>query len=243
MAYPTVDDFRTMGIDEADYDDDAVEAALAYAIQFIHRATGQFFVEREADVSFDGNDGDTLFLPVPLIELEALYLNGATTPTDSGVYRAYTRCEEPQDDRRNPKIQLVDPSSTGGDIFSAPIITGALKFRKGRQNQRVVGTFGFVEADGSTPAMITRAIKKLTIEKLAPLVTTADTPSAPELPALIQQIAEEQTDGHRVKFAIADRSGRRVGLSGVTPDPEIEDIVRLYKSPIKLGAPNSWTWN
>jgi len=36
---------------------------------------------------------------------------------------------------------------------------------------------------------------------------------------------------------------RKFGLSGITDDPEILDIVKLYRSPLALGSPSAWSYN
>jgi hypothetical protein len=96
-----------------------------------------------------------------------------------------------------------------------------------------------VEEDGSAPALIKRALIKLVIEKLrAPIIPSPV--SATIIPPLVAGlISEEWTDGHKIKYALPGEV-RTVspGLSGITSDPEILMILKLYKAPIGVATPN-----
>jgi hypothetical protein len=122
----------------------------------------------------------------------------------------------------------------------------SLRFRKGRQNQEVKGTFGYVEDDGTTPKLIKRATCMLVIEKLTnPLYydPSAGVPSVPQPPPIVGALLEERTDDHRRKYAQAggDIAPRRPGLSGFTQNQEILDIVRMHRAPIGLATPAHWS--
>lgn len=241
MAYATVADVRSAGLtDTAVYPDVAVEAAITLWSELVDRATRQWFEARELTLDLDGTDSDTLHLAVPIITVDELYLNNAfSAALDTSHYRVYNATSYP-DDRRNPRIKLRTHGDET-DIFTAPIQARQLKFRKGRQNQRVVGSFGFVESDGSTPAMITRAVVKLVIEKLTtPIYVPAGSlPPVPVPPIVSGLITEEWTDGHKIKYADVFKTidRRPSALDGITRDPEIRDILRMYRSPLAIGAP------
>lgn len=244
MPYATISDVRGAGLtDEVMFPDDAITASLLLWTSFIDRATRQFFEPREATVDLDGTDSDTLHFNIPIIEVEALYYNSAfSVPLDPISYRAYTRREEPCDDRKNPRIKLIGPDSDP-DIFNRPLASGSLRFRKGRQNQRVVGTFGYTEADGSTPPLITRALVKLVVEKLTnPIYADPTNPIPPVTPT--GALIEEETDDHRKKWAQAGGAtrARAPGLTGVTNDREILDILLMYKGPMVIATPANWTY-
>jgi hypothetical protein len=112
---------------------------------------------------------------------------------------------------------------------------------KGRQNQEIKGTFGYVEEDGSTPKLIKRALTLLVIEKLTrPAYSGSAGPSVP--PPILGTVIEEETDGHRLKYSQEAQATRNFGLSGITNDPEILDIVKLYRAPIGIAAPAHWSY-
>jgi hypothetical protein len=210
-TYCTVQDIRDLGITAAMADDTKVLNNIRLAQSFIDRACRQWFVPKILTIKFDGTD----------------------------ISRTYP------DDRRNPRIKLVGPNEYR-DIFVAPVTWGIrLIFRKGRQNQEVKGTFGFVEEDGSTPDLIKHATCKLAIEKLSkPLfVPPGTTNPVPAPPPVLGPLIEEVTDDHKRKYGQPGGPvGKQpAGLTGITDDQEILDIIKLYKAPIGIATPASWT--
>lgn len=239
-AYITLADVRAAGVTVGTASDAAVNAAIALWQQVIERYCRQWFDERPADFRVDGTDSDTIHLGIPIITLSALYINDDTSPLDPTLYRIYTRREMPDDDRWNPRIKIRSLNDFA-DIYTAPI-GNVQKFRKGRQNQRLVGTFGFTEADGSTPAAIKRALLKLVIQKVTtPLYVdpAGPPPPAPPPPIMSGIVAEEQTDGHMIRYAnVFDVAPRRAdNMMDVIQDPEIRGLLKLYRAPIAMAAP------
>lgn len=236
--YATLTDVREAGLDESVASDSAVLAAIVVWQRFIERATRQWFYPRAMQFRLDGTDSDTLHLAVPIIAVSELRINGDTTALDPTYYRVYNGFDYP-DDRRNPRIKLIDTLDHNLDIYTAPLRDGRLWFRKGRLNQYVDGMFGYVEEDGSTPALIRRAVLKLVIEKLATPLYSGVSGAAPPPPIITGVVTEEWTDGHRLKYATSggELNPRPPGLSGVTNDPEVLGIIKLYKAPIGLSTP------
>lgn len=241
-TYISLEDVRTAGLPATVITDDVVLAAILTWQEFIDRACRQWFIPKTLTLNFDGTDSDTIHLGVPIISIDYVKLNGDTTELDTDLYKVYNGITYP-DDRKNPRIKLIRTTKyrdiwTGGQ--------GPLKFRKGRQNQEISGIFGYTEADGSVPAMIKRALTKLVIEKVTrPLYVdpaTATTPTPP--PPIVGQLIEEWTDGHTLKWA--QQGGvlttRAPGLTGITNDQEILDIIRLFRAPIGIATPNSWSY-
>jgi hypothetical protein len=232
--------FRANGFTADPPDDDALEAAVLIWQPVIERITKQWFDEREITFRFDGNGSDTIHFGVPIIEITSLKINDSTVALDADAYAVYKGRSYP-DDRHNPRIKLKNGSKP--DIFTSSL--GDRKFLRGVQNCEVAGTFGYLDDgedpmtdDPVTPEPIKRALMKLVIEKL--LVPVGPSPSPP-LPALIGAIIEEQTDDHRIKYALpggASFETRRVGLSGLTMDQEILDILKLYRAPLGVSVPN-----
>lgn len=236
MGYTTLQDVRDAGLSQADYPDDDVNAAIDLWSAFIDRATGQWFEERAATFYLDGTDSDLIALPVPIISINEIRINDDSAALDTSLYRVYNGRGPMPDDRKHPRIQLVDLSNRSRDIYLAPDRTKRLMFRKGRQNIYVDGSFGYLEADDSTPPLIERACLKLVIEKLTnPVYDTAPTPPPPLVSGIV---LEEWTDGHRLKYAQAGGAynSRAPGLSGITSDPEILDILKLYRAPLGVAV-------
>lgn len=242
MPYATIQDVRDAGLtDDTLFPDASITAALLMWEQFIDRVTRQFFEPRVADVTLDGTDSDTLHFSVPVISVTELYLNNSTEVLDTSLYRVYNGRQAPADDRKNPRLKLVFDNSD--DIYTRPVINGQIKFRKGRQNQRLVGTFGYTQPDGSTPLLIQRALVKLVIEKLTnPIYPDPNNPIDPVVPH--GPLLEEETDDHRMKWSApgGNTRARSPGLIGITTDREILDILTLYRSPIAIATPAHYTY-
>jgi len=236
-TYINIADIRNEGVPEEVDGGPSDEKVLAYIETwqaFIERATRQWFVPRASILSVDGNESNLLQFSVPIISIDYVKLNNGSDELDTDLYKVYNGVSHP-DDRKNPRIKLVSASER--DIFCKPF--GELMFRKGEQNQEIKGTFGYVEDDGMPPRLIQRALTKLVIEKLMNPVYAATPSSLPTPPPLVGALLEEWTDGHKKKWGQAGGTlkARAPGLSGITSDQEILDILRLYKGPIGVGAP------
>lgn len=235
--YATVADIRAEGLtDTTTYPDSRVQRALNLWAATIERLTGRFFNARAATLITDGNDTDTLFLPVPIINVTKLFKNNRfNDPADvvnPSTYRVYNRVQPVpgmgDDDRDNPKIVLVRGGSSS-DFFQNAVdgLAGYRGFMRGHQNQMIVGTFGYTEDGiGATPLLIQRALIKLVlrnIDQLAPGSTPID-PLAQQK----GQIISETTDGHTVQFAMPKKQNPLIELTG---DPEVNQIIRLFRRP------------
>lgn len=241
--YCQVQDFRDLGVSVTDINDNDLEELIRTTQSLLDRATRQWFNERDLQFTFDGTDSDALHFGVPIISIEWLKLNTDPNPLSTDLYRVYSGRSYP-DDRRNPRIKLIGPDEHR-DIFVAPLTTGRLRFRKGRQNQEIKGKFGFVEDDGSTPKPITRALKKMVIERItSPLfVPTGGSTPPPPPPTTSGVVAEERTDGHSIKYLTATVSSRKAGATGISSDPEVQDIIKMYRAPIGLATPAHWSYD
>lgn len=240
LLYNSIDDVRAEGLADPPFTDAKVLDALITWQMALERACRQWFYPRNLTLRADGNDSDMLHLGVPIISIEHLKINRSTDVLNTERYFVYNRIYP--DDRKNPRIKLQH-SRQLSDIYVAPWSIGELRFEKGYQNQEIKGTFGFVEADGSTPALIKRAHLKLTIEKLTrPIYTPAD--EVPPTPSEVYAgvVVEERTDGHSVRYGTSAFKDRRVGLSGLTQDPEILDTIKLYRAPLGIATTSAWSY-
>lgn len=229
-----VADVRAAGLPDPPYTDAMIETAIRTWQEFLERACRQWFTPRELIVEFDGDNSHEAHFGVPIISVEYLRLNEETSDLGTDYYRVYT-------EHKNPKISLVQASAYR-DIHQTPyLFNRELRFWKGYKNHVVKGVFGCVDASGNPPALIQRALLKLVIEKLTRPIygpSLGDESSMTFAGVVIQ----EKTDGHSVKYATPSFAERRVGLSGITQDPEILDIIRLYKAPLGIASTSYWSY-
>jgi hypothetical protein len=233
--YTTIGAFRGLGVSALDVDDATLTLTMRIVHQLVERYCRQHFNPRTLEFRLDGNNADTLFLPLPVISVEFLRINDSTQDLGTDFFRVYNGRAAPNDDRHNPKIVL--DRSTSDAIYRLPFTGVYPKFLKGRQNQHVRGVFGYTEADGSTPAPIIDAVERLVIDRLsnppygaAPIVANT---------GIAGTIIMEKTDGHEYRVA-SETSERPAGLDGITKDPYIRDILRMYRAPKGVGAPTDW---
>ena len=220
-----------------------INASIEWVSKFIDRVTRQWFEARTLTVFLDGNGGNTLYLPIPIISVTSLYTNGDfTNAVDTTEYAVYSSVGL-EDDRRNPRISLI---SENADFFarianeSLNVYPGAT-FRRGRQNVKIVGSFGFVEpgTPPTTPSMIKRACMKLVLRDLKNPVGNAGSSSASETtttPAPIGPILMESTDHHQIMYSNPRMGAMRTGNLSVTGDNEVDAILALYKGPLLIGS-------
>lgn len=237
-TYASIQDFRDLGIEEDDVSDEELTQAIALGQALIEKLTRQWFVPRTVEFAFDGDDTDTIFFSVPIIDIEWLRINGEQTQNlDPSYYRVYNGRSVP-DDRSNPKIRL---GASSPSIFTTPtypiFTTRSLRFWKGVQNQRVRGTFGYVDQNGQTPAPIKEALMRLVVERLSkpaygtpPIVSTLPTSGA-------GAVIEEWTDGHKMKYASGSITTRSTVMEGISADPFVQDVIRLYRAPLGIAVP------
>jgi hypothetical protein len=242
ILYISVADVRALGLtDTTMFPDALVLANIKLWQSFIERACRQWFYPLELEMTLDGTDSDAIHFGVPVISVSEVRLNGDTTALDPRYYRVYHSLTSPAD-RNNPRIKLIEQRCSNYDIFTAPLRDGRLKFRFGRQNQYIKGVFGYIEPDGSCPYLIQRALAKLVVEKLTQPIYVAPGADAPAPPPVMAGIIlEEWTDGHKIKYAQSggELKPRAPGLAGITNDPEVLGILRLYKAPIGVATPNN----
>lgn len=232
MAYISVADVRAAGLeDEAAYPDEKIESAILRQTAIVDRICRQWFEPVVKTLLLDGTDSDTLPLDFPIVAVSALYVNNSFgSPLPPDYYRVYNGRGRGPDDRTCPMIRLA--SSRGAFL-------GPSRFYRGAQNQMVVGTFGYVEEDGSTPEPIKKAMLKLVIRDLTtPLAGGAagSSDGGGGGGLSVGPKVSETTDGHTISFAAPVISGLRMGTLGVTGDPEVDKILELYRAPVAVAV-------
>jgi len=242
MAYITLAQVRSEGLKAADFPDGKVNAAIARSCALLDRLTGQWFESRAVTATLDGNGTDTLFLPVPVISVTSLYVNGDfTNALDSESYAVYNGRQEPSDHRSNPMIKLVKST----DIFAPFEDPQTPVFSAGRQNQRIVGAFGYLEADDTTPLPIQRAAMILTIRDLTNPLFVGEGSTTPENEAssgVSGPKQKETTDRHSITYAAPSYRAQRTGTLALTGSAEVEEIIATYRRPLAIEASSDVLW-
>jgi hypothetical protein len=232
-TYIEVDDVRAEGLTNPPYTDAQIEASILTWQEFLDRACRQWFLPKELEFEFDGDGSYDAHFGVPIVSIEYLRINRSTSDLDPSLYKVYN-------DKKNPKIGLVQPAQLR-DIHQAPYTYGETRFLKGYKNQAVKGVFGCVMPDGTPPKLIQRALLKLVIEKLTRPIYGPGSGDESSM-TFAGVVIEERTDGHSIKYGTPTFQDRRVGLSGITQDLEILDIIRLYKAPLGFAATSYWSY-
>lgn len=84
----------------------------------------------------------------------------------------------------------------------------------------------------SVPALIQRAVLKLVVAK-TPQIASSDEA------ATVGPVAFEMTDGHSIQYIAPDRFKVRAVTIGITKDPEVEQILAMFRAPAKMRAPGT----
>ena len=214
-----INDVRERCTEAEDVSDEVIEDEIIKAQQLIERYCRQWFDARDLTLTLDGNESDTLFLPVPIISVTSLTINEDGLALGSDNYKAYNSRTIP-DDRRNPRIQI---KRVRNSIFE----TGRGRLFVKGLDQVVVGTFGFVEPDGTAPAIVRNACLQLVCSSITEIVTgePKQIPSGP--------VRRIETELHEVEYVEGKVAASMFHLF----DQRIKNALDLYKAPLGIGAP------
>lgn len=144
--YITVDEVRTAGDLAPEITDAQIQVSILKYQEIVDRVTRQFFEIRSGELLRDGSGSHILHLPFPIIQLNELFLNESTIAEPAENYKVYDNKGNLNDDRTNPKIVMyrertIFQSSHSGQTQNRQV------FVRGRQNQKLIGDFGYVKAD------------------------------------------------------------------------------------------------
>lgn len=213
-----------------DYDESELLALISQAMAFIDRHTRQWFNARTFDDSkpilIEGNNSETLFLPVPILEITAIRKEAGSQILDPLFYQVFNGRSFP-DDRKNPMIKLRQEDD---DV----LFVSSSKWMRGVRAV-LTGVFGYLEEDGSTPLLIQRATLKLALIYAA---KTLGESAAAAADGDLGPIKREKTDLHEIEYfdprsSQADKKGLNEG-SGLSGDDEIDDIIAAFRGPILI---------
>lgn len=205
--------------------DSTLDDALERAVRFFEAATGRFFVKLTGTVKLHGNGEPRLDLPHPVISsdqggtgISSITFDTDDTAQDADLFTVNEGADHgPADPRRYPFVEFTPASST---TSVSPEGYGSGLFPYGVQNIALVGTWGYVEADGSTPVLVRKAVAALTIRELAAL-----------------DDCDDQEDLRRGALTSRSTAGRSSSLHenavgrGVTTNREIDLAIRRYRRP------------
>jgi len=201
--YVSVEDIRIEGLTDPPYSDGLVTERIALAQAAFERLTGQFFdAHSDYTVKLDGRGHDILWLPFPPVSVDALTSvaivgnDGTSETLDADQYEV--DMPEFPDGRMNPKLLRLSGT-----------------WPKGTRNVKMIGEFGFVESDKSTPLLVKNAVKRIAIKWL-PQLGDADADKA-------DRIIEESLGDYRYRLADLSKNGGFLG------DPRIDDIIRMFR--------------
>jgi len=234
-AYIEIEDLEAEGI--AVVDENQVNARIVWWSNIVDRETRQFFGPHEdMTVYANGTGTPVLWLSVPIVEVDALYVNNDfTNALDPAYYVVFNRRNGVTDDRRNPKITLR-PSGT--DLYTRLLSKGI--FVLGDQNQKIVGTFGYVEDDDSgnpiVPPLIKRAVMKLVARDLVPLGGSTDVGPSISTPAPVGPVSAITVDRQSVRYSTPTMMPVPSGSLMVTGDTEVDGILSMYRGPMIMGS-------
>jgi hypothetical protein len=210
-VYATVDDLLAEGLLAANTPATRAERALRMASELIDAVTGQFFEPRALVVSVIGRGAPTVWLPFPILRVDALQVGG-----------------DPYS---------VGPDSI--EVAGAPVVPGmdgprltriGGVFGNGRP-VRIEGLWGYTEPDstplGHTPYAIWRACLLVAARRFVPLA------GDPDNDALIRsRIIEESTRDQ--SYRLADPASAGVVL--LTGDAEVDLLLMPFVRKPGLGA-------
>jgi hypothetical protein len=225
--YATVAEVRVEGV-PGSVSNAQIERRIGKWEAIIEALTRNVFrVLAPGELIFDGNDSDLLHFNIPMVACTSVKINNETTALDSAYYRAFTNKSPPRDDRHNPKLELINRSTS---IFS---MQPGL-FLKG-MDQLITATWGYVDDDpddpGSyiTPPAIADCVVRLVVMDLDPYASTG----GEGLPAA--GVRRERTDGHEIEY----QQTEDVRVSWAMVPKDIATILAMYRAPLAIEAPSS----
>jgi hypothetical protein len=210
MGYATLEDLRSEGFSAEDISDARAQRALDDASALIDAVTGQFFEPRQLTIVLEGRDAPSLWLPVPIIRVDRLLVDGERWPADLAG------------------LLLIGAPVVRG--MGWPRITRRYgMFPKGA-TIAIEGLWGYTEPNGSpvgrTPLAIRRACL-LMVTRLAPPLADDASVEARQQPQIIEERTRDQS------FRLAAPPERAPFLVG---DAEVDALLWPFVRPPSMGA-------
>ena len=230
MAIITLQDIRDQGLTEEEASDDELTLAIAAAEEDLREYTGGRWFEpiefpSDSPLLLDGTGTDTIVLPVPIIRLDSVSEDGAELSiADLAVYGYVDRRPDNRGYARICKRGVI-PSPLA-DAWG----TSSRVWKARRQVVALVGSFGYVEADGtSSPPLVKKAALRLALREWRPLTDPLESESH-----ATGQVMSETTDMHSYTLGGVKTS------SGPTGNVEIDRILARYALRSRGGTTRSY---
>lgn len=235
LAYCPIQDLRNEGFSTQQASDLRLSRLIELASRYIDSVTERFFEPRQKTVEIDGRGSSDLLLDEPIIAIERVEImdqglggipvTGIADPTSYRVYnRHLTQGLLKPDDRESPKISFITNGSP------RPLLSRGFCFPTGTQNIRVKGVFGYTEPDGSptgrTPLLIREVCKRLVARDMTPLSNASARETSRQRHRIIQEKTRDQS------YTL----GKLTLTGALTGDPEIDNVLVMFKRPADLGA-------
>lgn len=185
VPYVTVAEMRAEGVTTAMASDSKITSAVALAQEYFEFQTHLFFnLQTNLTIRLDGNGTPILELPAPAQAITSVTVDGQSVTEivdpsslpSTGEFVNYNSREE--DDYWFPRLEMYGGLPTRlerafyyGSSMPYTITNTRSIWPWGKKNILIVGDFGFVEADGTTPLLVKQAVMRLAIQKLKPLAT------------------------------------------------------------------------
>lgn len=207
--------------------DDALGLILQRAAEYLHRATGRFFVAVEGTIDVSGTGEGRLFLPFPVVSADqvsgatvSILVDGSTDPIDETMYAVNAGARPgPEDPRDNPFVEFVPYDSVPSSPPFAEWATAAV-FPYGVQNLHITATWGYLDEDGATPESILYWLSRVCVLNA---VEAAD--------------FDGQEDKRRAALGSEQTESRswswrpHAAGAGITLDRELDSIVKMFRRP------------
>jgi hypothetical protein len=210
-VYATVEDLRAEGLLPPGASDARAQRALAEASALIDVVTGQCFEPRTLVVSVIGRGAPTLWLPFPILRVDALHVGGQPASTGPDSLEVVGAPVVPGLD--GPRITRL------GGVFGCG------------QPIRIAGLWGYTEPDetpfGHTPYAVWRACLLLVARVFLPLAGDGDSDAR-----IRSRIVSETTRDQ--SYQLADP--RSAGIVPLTGDPDVDALLTPYLRRAGLGA-------
>lgn len=233
-VYCSVEEIRAEGYEEDFVTDNRIEVLALMATRYIEKVTRRWFYPRTFDGNarfvVDGSGGKQLPLEVPIIRLDALFLENPglavseLTAVDVAEVRVYNRHLTGMinpDDRNHPRLAFNRQGHVT-ELVATGLYPYPRYFPKGSLTVHMEGVFGYTDPDGTefgmTPDLIRRCCRMLVERDLR----------------LDVDACEKFNDKVRYRI-IGDREGNhsvtlnQIWLKGAfTGDAEIDQILQMF---------------
>jgi hypothetical protein len=212
------------GYDEAAYADELLTLALTRAVREVERYTSRVFARVDGTLDVDGTGVERLWLPLPIVSEDqggdgvSAVTIGVLEPSDvdADAYHVREGLGPPGDDPRdNPWIELLTETTFAGGLRSAV-------WPRGSRNVHVTASWGYVEADGTTPEAVRYVVARL-LPRYLPMAGDAAAAAASAAAGIVQ----ESTEGRSYVLATHAVS------AGLTGDRALDIALNALRRPVQ----------